>query len=279
MFQFTMNRYKLQIAVEILSIILVITSVILEFIFNEVIVSFPDFYTKITIFLANFLSLLTVPQAESFITLLQGNHHKKWNIFVGYIFNSFITPILINILMLFSYSKKVVSKYTDRDGFSYFYLVIIDMIDTVRKIAFALVSAFDIIWACVGIEVFWLILVIATRPYKNVSDYFISIGESLIVLASNSAILVSNYTDKKVFNFTTTMIIVLLACLPAVLALIFYFVCDFDTEIKDSSDSYDGDAEDSALIINIFGKVALPISCLTFGMNMPMVALNKIDIT
>lgn len=279
MFQFTMNRYKLQIAVEILSIILVITSVILEFIFNEVIVSFTDFYIKITIFLANFLSLLTVPQAESFITLLQGNHHKKWNIFVGYIFNSFITPILINILMLFSYSKKVVSKYTDRDGFSYLYLVIIDMIDTVRKIAFALVSAFDIIWACVGIEVFWLILVIATRPYKNVSDYFISIGESLIVLASNSAILVSNYTDKKVFNFTITMIIVLLACLPAVLALIFYFVCDFDTEIKDSSDSYDGDAEDSALIINIFGKVALPISCLTFGMNMPMVALNKIDIT
>lgn len=279
MFQFTMNRFKLQIAVEILSIILVIASVIIEYIFYEVIILITELYIKLTFFLANFLSLLTVPQAESFVTLLQGNHHKKWNIFVGYIFNSFIIPILINILMIFCYSKKVVSKYKDRNGFKFSCLVIIEMIDTVRKIAFALVSAFDIIWACVGIEVFWLILVIATRPYKNVSDYFISIGESLIVLASNSAILVSNYTDKKVFNFTITLIIVFLACLPTVLALIFYFVCDFETEIKDDLDSDYGDDEDSALLMNLFGMIALPITCLTFGMNMPMVALNKIDIT
>lgn len=275
MFQFTMNRFKLQIAVEILSLISVIASIIIEFLFNECIILITELHIKLVNFLSNFLSLLTVPQAEAFITILQDKRYKKWNVIVGYVVNSLIIPLLVNILMLISYSKTVRTKYANRnsDEFEFNSLVIIELIDTLRKIAFALVSALDIVWACFGIELAWLILVCVTRPYKNISDYFISVGESIIVLFTNIAVLISNYTDKKVFNFTITLLIVIFACFPAVLALIFYFIFDFETQIDDDS-SDEGD-EDNAYLMNMFGIIALPFTCLTLGMNMPIIVMNR----
>lgn len=293
---YTLYRFKLQIFIGVVSAIVIIVSFIFENIFEAAV------FIKLTNFFINCISLLIIPQTEKFVEVMQSEYKNKWQLILGYIANSLLIPIIITVLMIISQYEGLTDKYrtkedknneeqeenndkfrldldSENESKKFNLYTLIELVDIVRQIVFAVVSAYDIIWACIGIEIAWFILIVSVRPYENISEHFISAGSSLIVFVTNIAILISNSKNKSVFNFTITVLIIVFACIPPVLSIIIYFIVDFEKEFEDFDESEDicsficqrnqpnnEDVKNAEKMIS-FGIFASPILWFTYGIH------------
>lgn len=216
---------------------------------------------NVILFLINFLNLFLIPSIENFGELIQGKYKTNWNIISSFVVNSLVLPIAITIIMVISNYYKIAIKYKEVDfGFNFYCLI--ELVDTVRQISYAIVAALDILWACIGIEIFWIILIIVVRPYRNISDYSLAFGNSLVLLISNGAALYCDMNDTASFSFGITLFFVILACIPAVVSIYLFFIFDFQVYFDDDEDVDLDEYED--FLIGI-GLIASPICFFFLG--------------
>lgn len=116
-----------------------------------------------------------------------------------------------------------------------------------------------------GIEVFWLLLMVICRFYENPSEYAIQGGSSLIVIISNSIAIACEYQKKGFLSFESSIVLVCAACVPAVVSLYIYFIFEFDgTGFSYNQESF---SEDVSLLFIIM----MPFAWLFFGMIIPII--------
>lgn len=225
------------------SFILCFISLIIELILKIRFREKQDFYFKkatgkIISFAIKCFSLLIIPSTEHFVNIMQENYKNYWNCIVGYIVLGFLLPIAITFLMIKNNFPEICDKYIKRE-YSYFNFYYIELIDICKQISYAILAAYNINVGCILLETVWLALIIVCYPFKNKSDFSLTIGNSLAMFLSNGAVL---YGDKKgfeVFGFGTTVAFMFLICLPAIISIYIYFFKDFETQINERTTEYD----------------------------------------
>lgn len=235
---------------------------------------------KISGFFITCLPLLIIPSTEIFSELNQGYYSNKWQIITSYAINTVIIPISIIISMIILRHPNISDKYKNSN--SKIPYGIFELIDNIKQVGYAFLAVYDIIWGCLAIEIVWIILIFAVRPYISISEYSLSGGNSLIIIISNSVILYMNNHKSKKLSFGISVFFLVLTCIPAILSLYLYFIFDYENEDDDddsslSSDS-DSDSEDEdskngtkLALITIF---MLPVLCFCFGLNINFLVLG-----
>ena len=261
-------RYKLQIYIIAISSAIIVFSFILEFVLQNCCYE-DDFidnenFLKFLIFLVNLLSLLIIPSTENFSILMNSSLYKNdYRIIVGYVVNSLIFPIFITIMLILSNYPIITSKYKENNLYYYF-----EFVDIVRQIAYAIVAEFDIIWACIGIEIFWFLLILILRPYVNKSDYSLAFGNSFVLLVTNGTAIYAKMHNTLSFSFAVSLTFVILACIPSIISIYLYFIFDFDDGLND--DDFDVRDEKFEYMFYGVGFVATPVTLVAFGMYIPL---------
>lgn len=285
---YSIDRPTLQYMIGVSEGILIIFIFISECIYNNNLkLDSERLQIKLTIFISNCYSLLIIPNTESFVQIMKGEYKNKWNCMVGYIFNCIINSLGLTFFMLFVNHSDLIQKYKlskneieDPDesiGLNYYSLF--EVVDILRQLSYAICSAYDITWGCIGIEIAWFVLIIVLRPYITVSDYMLSFGTALILIISNGAILYSEYNDTKVFSFALTVSFVIGACIPPVLSILLFFIFDFDKkeiEISDNvpnNDIFIQQADVESL--SNFAGIFIASSWLVYGFYIPLLFLNN----
>lgn len=263
MYPIASKRYNIQLimicAVAIVIVIFFCASVFTNGFMPDIV---RPFILKIISFSLNLIPLLIIPSTEKFVTIMQGNYKGQWTIIASYIVISLLIPTLITLLMLIKGNQEIREPY--KEG-NYCY---VELVDTIRQVLYAIFAAYDILWGCAAIELFWVILIIAVRPYSGVSDYFLSIGNSLVILISNGSLIYANYVPMKKFDFTASIIFIAITCVPAVLSLYFYFIFDFNIE-EDSDD--DEEYDKSVNAVTFFAMTMTPVAWLFYGLVIPLI--------
>lgn len=264
----SLQRYKLQIYIIAISSAFIVFSFIIELFLqicrNEDDLIDNENFLKFLIFLVNLLSLLIIPSTENFAILMNSSLYKNnYRIIIGYVVNSLIFPVLITIMLILSNYPTITSKYKDNNLYCY-----IEFVDIVRQIAYAIVAEFDIIWACIGIEIFWFLLILILRPYVNKSDYSLAFGNSFVLLVTNGTALYANMHNTLSFSFAVSLTFLILACIPSIVSIYLYFIFDFDDNLYD--DDYNVRDEKFEYMFYGVGFVATPITLVVFGMYIPL---------
>lgn len=257
------TRYKVQLilicAVAIICIVIICLTLITKSLL-------PHLYEKILLKIVNFIfsliPLLIIPSTERFVAIIQGSYKGQWTIITSYIGIALLIPILITLLMIIKGNSELSGKY--HEGF-YSY---IELVDNLRQIAYAVLAAYDILWGCVGVEIGWILIVFIVRPYTNVSEYTLSVGNSLVVLISNGLLLYTNYNPMKTFGFTVTIVFIVIACIPAILSFYMYFAFDFSLD-DDKSDA-NLEFEESVETLSIFAISITPLAWSFYGLVIPI---------
>lgn len=248
---------------------------------------FVDFWLKDLIlqvgkkflsFLIECFATLIIPSTESFISIIQGNYHGYWQCIISYIVISLLIPIALTLAMIIYQHPDIEDKYKAPDSCFNIIAPYFELIDIVKQVIYAIISAYDFIWGCVVIEVIWVILVIVFRPYNNVSDYSLTFGCSLIVLIANCAVLYSNYHNSPVFSFKVTIILVILAIIPAIVSLYLFFIFDFNSDDYDESSSLeDSEINESTFKLGMIANFMTPVAFFCYATNITIIT-NKINI-
>lgn len=286
---YSLDRPNLQYMIGVFEGVLIIIMFIFEcaYLFNLELMNSIGINVKMVSFITNCYSLLIIPNTESFVQLMKGSYKNKWNIIFGYIINCIFNSLGTTFFMLFVNHKDLIQKYKlskheiedpyesiDLNYYSFF-----ELGDILRQISYAICSAYDITWACVGIEIAWFILIVAIRPYITVSDYVLAFGTTLILIISNGAILYSEYNDTKVFSFALTVSLVIGACIPPVLAILLFFIFDFGKdEVMYGFDNPNIDEMGVSANIVIFSRYAeifISSSWLVYGFYIPLLFVHN----
>lgn len=229
---------------------------------------FKTFAVRIVAFAISCLSLLIIPSTQNFAELMKGFYANKWNCIIGYLGITLIFPIVTTFFMIKTRFQGVCEKYKKNKSKINWYCYV-ELVDIIRQVVYAIVAAYDLPIVCICIEIAWFILILISRPYCNVSDYSLSFGNSLVVLMSNSAAVYSNYRSWGLFSFKTTVIFVIVACIPAVVSAYLFFIFDFNTKPDKSKNKKvnDGNLRAIYLISSIVG----PAICFIIGSNLVII--------
>lgn len=252
-YKIVVTRYKAQIAL-ICAIMLVVvisicfTTITRGFMPN----SFQKTLVKVIYFIVNIFPLLLIPSAENFVSVIEGNYKGEWKIIVSFAGITLFIPFALSLVMVIRKNPDIVDKYR-KSSFRF-----VELVDSLRQLAYALLAAYDILWGCLSVEIAWITLVLILRPYVNKSEYSLSVGSSLVVIISNSCLLYAHYHPSVTFGIEITIVLIVLACIPAVLSLYLYFALDF------SVDEEEKDAEELKLSIVYLSDVAIMISPLAW---------------
>lgn len=241
--------------------ICVSTCFIIELIYIFGIVGLENFEeTKSLIKLISFAfqiyPLLIVPATEYFSIVVQNEYKNDWRCIIGYVFFSLLLPIALVVFMIIGNVSDVVDKYHDN------YYAYIEIVDIIKQVVYAIVAAFDIPWACVGIEIGWLVLIFGLRPFVQISEYVIQAGNSLIIIIETVVCIVVSSRGNGFLNFATSVTFVVLAFIPAIAGFYVYFIVDFDPSEDDSSDD---DFNDVYYFLSLFVRIVSPFAMLIFG--------------
>ena len=228
---------------------------------------YRKYSTKIIGFLISCLSLLIIPSTNAFTDLIKNIQDYQWNCIFSYIGINLICPIVTTFMMIKTNYSEICEKYKESTSCKFNFYSYIELVDIVKQVAYAIVAAFDLPIACLAIEAFWFILIIIARPYKNVSDYSLSFGSSLVIFLSNGGIVYSDYRDTGMFSFKTTVIFVIIACIPAILSGYLFFIFDFNAKIDDSSPQ-EKINEDNLRYVLLISSYVAPFAFFTVGLNM-----------
>lgn len=157
------------------------------------------------------------------------------------------------------------------------------MIDIARQVLYSVEGGFDLPWACIVIELGYVVLILCIWPYENKSDYSLSFGNSAIMFLSNGLALYANYSNKLYFNFTVSIILISLACLPAIISLYLYFFADFKFDDSDSIlegsdlDSCDDSSEINCSLLEYTIFYITPFAWFFYGMAIPLMREKIFD--
>ena len=213
-------------------------------------------------FANHLLPLLIIPSTESFFSLIQDDKITIWNLVLGYVVISLLFPIFLNIIMVISNSPDLASKYKQtNDSLNKYYFFEIG--DIGKQIIYSICAEYNAIWGCVFVEVAWVVLVLIFRPYKMISEYFITILNSIVITFSNSVILYSNYHYLSKFSFKSTIIAVAIICFPAIISIYVYFIKDFHP----NDDESDEEKEEHVLFLSTIIIYIAPIIWYFYGLS------------
>lgn len=222
------------------------------------------FMFKFPVLASNVLSLLYLPTVNHFVNLMSNGEYKRnWNCIVGFINFGILLPLVLILLMMFS--TNVTEKYRKRK------LVFYEIVDMIRQLIYAFVSAYDVVYACIAVEVVWMIVIISHHPYCVASEYVLQIGNSLILLISNIVIVVYKAIIKDVLSFYASLGIVIAACLPAILSLFVFFGKDFEIVDEKLKEEKIEKRKKLSTIIGVLTSLYNPFSWLIFGMVCPVI--------
>ncbi|OHT16217.1 hypothetical protein TRFO_13382 [Tritrichomonas foetus] len=234
----------------------------LSFILNFVAICVGEFkvITYLIILITCVNSLLLVPGCESFITVIESPIGPRWPIIAFFSVFGILFPIIVSYVQI--KSKRIADKYRSRT-LNYF-----EVADTMHKVIYAIVAAYDYPWVCLGIECAWLIAVLILRPFSGVGDNVLMAGEAIVMIISN---LVTGIYDKngKLFSFAVCVTLLVLACLPVVIAAYCFFIFDIGGE-KDE-DIPSEDLKKGTHLYKFFSFITIPIAYLLYGANAPFI--------
>lgn len=135
---------------------------------------------------------------------------------------------------------------------------------TIKQILYAIFAGYDIVWACLFIDLAWAIFILIARPYRRWSDYFLECGNCFITVAVNSLVLYSIYQDSKMLSIDVAIPLIAVAFVPAIVSLYVFFSHDFGR--------YEGYTEDDFFeIISGFSLVLAPVAWIIYGLNLPLI--------
>lgn len=232
------------------------------------------------------LSLLLVPICETFVAVIESTIGPKWYIIFFFVVINLMFPIALKIALILSYHKSIRETYREGD-FKWF-----EVADVSQKIAYAILAAYDIPWACFALQVVWMIVYCIIRPCDSVSDNVLNIGEAFVLIIVNGVVAVSAMINNKLFPFELCVAFIVLACLPVIIASYCFFCCDFKfgkssifDKINDTEATL-AKAKEKALGINvealqylyILCLYGIPISCFIYGTNIPFI-YGKVRVT
>lgn len=170
MFQILMERDRLTLVFLIFIVSALLVSLITEIIFNcfKCCKNYDSkrYGSEVIMFLINCLPLLIIPSTENFIELMNGEYKNRWNCIISYIIISLSLPISMVFIKVHTKDQETIGKYKDKELYPY-----IELIDYVKQICYAISSSYDVPYGCIGIELAWIIFIIITRPYNNISEY------------------------------------------------------------------------------------------------------------
>lgn len=202
------SRNRLTIVISVLFSILTVIYFILFLIINcwLKISEVPNVCTKLISFMTNILSLLIIPSTEKFIDLMKGPYSNNWRCILSYISLSLLLPLAITLLNIFSSHQSISKKYNNKRKFHYY----IELIDIAKQLLYAIFAGYDIIWGCLFLEIAWATFILIIRPYNDLSEYTLTIGNSIVPCISNSTILYLNYQKSNRINFPISLIYMIL---------------------------------------------------------------------
>ena len=102
-------------------------------------------------------------------------------------------------------------------------------------------------------------------------------GNSIVIFISNGAVLYSNYNDSAVFSLKVSLILVLIACLPAILSLYLYFIIDFQRDFKELSSDSVSEMDEGTFKISLILTIVTPIAFFFYGTNISLIT-NELKI-
>lgn len=201
---------------------------------------------KVICLVLNCISLLIVPTTEVFVKLIQEDYKSKWNCIVNYVVFGLAFPFIMTLMMIKTNLLQICEKYNQptKGHQNFFYYV--ELIDITKQIGFAILASYDQLWGCLTIEIAWVLIVFIIIPYRNVSDYSLAFGNSLLVFITNGVLLYGQKHGFTLFGFKTAIKFVIIACIPAVLSGYLYFIFDFEVELEEKNHEFD-DIDDSHL--------------------------------
>lgn len=205
------------------------------------------------------IQLLIIPSTRSFIELMQGVYKNEWRCIVSYVVLSLIYPFIIAFINVYSGNLDASQRYKEETWRQY-----IALVDTIKQILYAIFAGYDIVWACLFIDLAWAIFILITRPYRRWSDYFLECGNCFITVAANSLVLYSIYQDSKMLSIDVAIPLIAVAFVPAIVSLYVFFSHDFGR--------YEGYTEDDFFeIISGFSLVLAPVAWIIYGLNLPLI--------
>lgn len=271
------ERWKLTLIVSCCIVIFLIIFSILE---KKTRYTFRSFYNllekKLNVLLINCLTLFYVPSTELFIELFQNEHKNDWFVLASYLFISIVVPFGLILAMIFSENDNIVEKYRIAKCGKYNIYYFFEFFDSIFQILYAIAASFDVVWACLTIEIIWIILIFAVRHYKIISEYSLSGGNSLILIISNSVVLYSNMHNSSLLSYGASIFLVILACIPAIVSFYLFFIFDFDVTYEESDSDDSNKKVEYQRTLNITAVFLTPLSFFCFGLNLVRIAkLNE----
>ncbi|KAK8876490.1 hypothetical protein M9Y10_006704 [Tritrichomonas musculus] len=243
-------------------IVVIILSIIIEITINCLVdcgnLDMENEYKYISFGLTCF-SLIIVPATKYFMIVNNEVYKNNWRCIFGYIFFSLLLPVALTVMMIIAKVPSMVRKYKNR------WYAFIEVVDIVRQVVYAIVAALDIPWACIGLEIGWLILMFAVRPYKYFSDYVLQCGNSLIIIVETSVCIAADRNGTGFLTFSVSLALVIIACIPAVLSLFIFFLLDFGYSPSDKSD------EELVYMMAMVVKYASPFAWIIYGFGVPLI--------
>ena len=205
----------------------------------------------------SFFSLLIIPSTEHFMNLVTGKYYNNWRLIICYIFYSLIVPLGLTIIMIAMRFESILGKYKD---YKIAFVYIFELGDIVRQIAYAICASYDISYACIGLEVAWIVLVFACRPFQNKSDSFLQLGGSVILIIELAVCIAHEKKGSGFLSFKLAWFLLVLACIPAVGALYVYFIFDFTINEDDEDEEDEKEDEKKAYELGLFIRVVSPVA-------------------
>lgn len=216
---------------------------------------------NILIFLTYILALLIIPSTNKFLSLMSEKKQKIWTTIVSYIAISILLPIAIFFILIRSNHSLIKNKYKNTQNYFYY----IELMDILRQFFYAISAYYDIIWYCFFSEIVWAGFIIYARPYQNESDMYLTIGNCGVLVASNCGTLIAKYQGIQ-FNLAASIILVLIALLPAIVSMLVFFIKDLDFNYKSE------DNKETLEKIGRFIRIVTPIGWLFYGLEIPLIA-------
>lgn len=229
---------------------------------------YEKYNIKMIVFIINLFTIIIIPATENFISIIQDDYKNQWRLIVGYIALAVLLPLIMIFMLIRGNYPEICGKYKNPKGDGFNWYPYIELLDFIKQIAFAIVSSYDINYACIGIEVAWLIFIIALRPIDGISSYSLILGESLVLIITNSVAIYQKSHMNHTFSFTVTIIFAIICCLPAVASLYLYFIFDFDTGVNSKDEEeYDVESIGKTIWITIW---LIPFAFVFVGLYYPI---------
>lgn len=229
---------------------------------------------KMNGFLIKMLTLLIIPATEAFSTLIQNDIKNKSFAIASYFGVSFLIPLALLITMIIVCNPDIKDKYKESKYNIFYYF---ELIDVLKQVGYAFAAAYDYLWVCLFLEVAWAIAIIAVRPFDDISEHFLSIGNSIVLIISNSVFLHSKKNDHITLNYGLSIFFFVLACIPAVLSFYIFFIFDFlkDGKIEEDEDEILDEKLENircAKKVSIVASIISPIGWFCYGLMFPTIA-------